>query len=76
LIRDVHQRGPRHLRITVDDAGSGTPDVVEAVERHGGQVGSAREERPSFDEVFARLVARDRTRDRTRDPGVPADGAT
>lgn len=59
-IRDVRQASPRHLRITVDDAGSATPDVVEAVERLGGQVGSAREERPSFDEVFARLVGRDR----------------
>jgi ABC-2 type transport system ATP-binding protein len=60
LIRDIQQQGPRRLRITVDDAGSATPDVVEAIERHGGQVGSAREERPSFDEVFARLVERER----------------
>jgi ABC-2 type transport system ATP-binding protein len=60
LIRDVRQPSPRHLRITVDEAGSATPDVVEAVERLGGQVSSAREERPSFDEVFARLVGRDR----------------
>jgi hypothetical protein len=60
IIRKVRQRGPRRLRITVDDAGSATPDVVEAVERHGGQVASAREERPSFDEVFARLVERDK----------------
>lgn len=62
LIRDIRQQGPRRLRITVDDAGSAIPDVVEAVERHGGQVGSAREERSSFDEVFARLVERERTR--------------
>jgi ABC-2 type transport system ATP-binding protein len=60
VIREIRQQGPRRLRITVDDAGAGTPDVVEAVERHGGQVGSAREERPSFDEVFARLVERHR----------------
>ena len=59
VIRDIQQQGPRRLRITVDDAGSATPDVLEAVERHGGQVGSSREERPSFDEVFARLVQRD-----------------
>jgi ABC-2 type transport system ATP-binding protein len=62
LIRDVRQQGLRRLRITVDDAGSATPGVVEAVERQGGQVRSAREERPSFDEVFARLVERDRAR--------------
>ena len=64
LIRDIRQHGPRRLRITVDDAGSATPDVVAAVERHGGQVGSAREERPSFDEVFAVLVERERARAR------------
>lgn len=56
MIRSVGQHGPRRLRITVDDAGSATPDVVSAVERLGGQVTSAREERPSFDEVFARLI--------------------
>ncbi len=61
VIRDIRQQGPRRLRITVDDAGAATPDVVEAVERQGGQVGSAREERPSFDDVFARLIERDRT---------------
>lgn len=60
LIRGIRQQGPRRLRITVDDAGSATPDVVEAVEQLGGEVTSAREERPSFDEVFARLVERDR----------------
>ncbi len=59
MIRNVRQHGPRRLRITVDDAGSATPDVVSAVERLGGQVSSAREERPSFDEVFARLIERE-----------------
>jgi ABC-2 type transport system ATP-binding protein len=60
VIREVRQLGPRRLRITVDDAGTATPDVVGAVERLGGEVSSAREERPSFDEIFARLVKRDR----------------
>lgn len=69
VIRHVQQRGPRRLRITVDDVGSATPDVVEAVERMGGQVASAREERPSFDEVFGRLIERERTRqDAADDP--------
>jgi ABC-2 type transport system ATP-binding protein len=62
VVRGLRQRGPRRIRITVDDAGSATPDVVEAVEQHGGQVASSREERPSFDEVFARLVERNRKR--------------
>lgn len=60
VIREARQLGPRHLRVAVDDAGSAIPDVVEAVERHGGEVTSAREERPTFDEVFARLVERHR----------------
>jgi ABC-2 type transport system ATP-binding protein len=64
-IRAVRQMGPRRLRITVDDAGEATPDVVAAVERSGAEVTSAREERPSFDEVFALLVERERaSRDR------------
>lgn len=62
MVRDVHQQGPRRLRITVDDVGAATPDVVAAVEQHGGEVASAREERPSFDEVFSRLVERERAR--------------
>jgi ABC-2 type transport system ATP-binding protein len=62
VVRDVRQQGPRRLRITVDDVGAATPDVVAAVEGHGGEVASAREERPSFDEVFARLVERERAR--------------
>lgn len=56
----VEQRGPHELRVTVDDAGQAMPDVVEAITSHGGEVGSAAEARPSFDEVFAVLVQRDR----------------
>ena len=38
------------------------PEVVEAITQRGGEVASAREDRPSFDEVFAILVERDRGR--------------
>lgn len=48
------------LRITVDDAGTATPLIIEAIGRAGGEVRSTSEARPSFDEVFAALVARDR----------------
>ncbi len=72
-VRDVRQLGPRRLRITVDDVGAATPDVVAAVEQRGGEVASAREERPSFDEVFSRLVEREQARGREdREPRVPA----
>jgi ABC-2 type transport system ATP-binding protein len=56
----VDQRGPRTVRVTVDDAGAATPDVVTAVTEAGGDVLSAREYRLSFDEVFAELVGRQR----------------
>jgi ABC-2 type transport system ATP-binding protein len=59
FIRQVSQDGPRHLRLTVEDAGTATPDAVEAIEQRGGEVVLAREIRASFDDVFATLVARD-----------------
>ncbi|MEA2619958.1 MAG: type transport system ATP-binding protein, partial [Chloroflexota bacterium] len=60
FVRHVRQDGPRRLTVTVDDAGTATPDVVEAIGAQGGEVASAREERASFDEVFATLVTRSR----------------
>jgi ABC-2 type transport system ATP-binding protein len=59
-VRKVEQDGPRHLRVIVDDAAVATPDLVEAIGARGGEVASAREARPSFDDVFAALVQRDR----------------
>jgi ABC-2 type transport system ATP-binding protein len=58
-IREVTQDGPRHLRVVVDDAGSALPAVVEQIRSAGVEVGTAREHRLTFDEVFAVLVARD-----------------
>lgn len=58
FVRQVRQEGPRRLVVIVDDAGTAVPDVVEAIGAAGGEVVSAREERPSFDEVFAALVDR------------------
>jgi ABC-2 type transport system ATP-binding protein len=55
-VHRVDQDGPRHLRVVVDDAGTALPDVVEAIQQTGVEVVSAREYRPSFDEVFAALV--------------------
>ncbi|MGH2475809.1 MAG: ATP-binding cassette domain-containing protein [Candidatus Limnocylindrales bacterium] len=56
----LEQSGPRDLRVTVADAATALPEVVEAVTSGGGDVASAAESRPSFDEVFAVLVERDR----------------
>jgi ABC-2 type transport system ATP-binding protein len=60
FVSHVRQDGPQRLSVTVDDAGTATPDVVEAISAQGGEVASAREVRPSFDEVFAILVTRGR----------------
>jgi ABC-2 type transport system ATP-binding protein len=61
FVRGVEQHGPGQLRVVVEDAATAIPDVVEAITADGGDVGAAREYRPSFDEVFALLVERDRT---------------
>jgi len=58
----IQQGGPRELRVVVDNAGSATTDVVDAIERGGGEVEAVREHRLSFDEIFAELVRRDRER--------------
>jgi hypothetical protein len=58
----------------VDDAATALPDVVEAVRTRGGEVASAREERPSFDDVFAALVKRDE--ERLRSEAAVADQET
>jgi ABC-2 type transport system ATP-binding protein len=56
----VRQQGPRELLVYAGDAGSATPDVIEAIEAAGGRVATTREYRPNFDEVFALLVERHR----------------
>ena len=74
FVRGVRQTGPRHLTVIVDDAGPATPDVVDAIQARGGEVASAREERPSFDEVFTALVERDQAaRDRAAPTPTRAD---
>ena len=71
LVRRVRQDGPRRLTVVVDDAGIALPDVVEAVRERGGEVTSGREERPSFDDVFAALVERDRNGTAATDAEAP-----
>jgi ABC-2 type transport system ATP-binding protein len=68
----VEQRGPRSLRVTVEDAGPGLPAVVDAIRAAGGEVESAREDRLTFDEVFAGLV---KTWDREHPEAAEGDDA-
>jgi hypothetical protein len=72
-IREVRQDGPRHLLVVVDDAGSLLPVVVEKIKGAGGGVESAREQRLSFDEIFAILVSRN---ERERAGEAAADRST
>jgi ABC-2 type transport system ATP-binding protein len=59
-VRSIERRGPNELRVTVDDASTAMPEVVDTITQRGGDVASANEARPSFDEVFAILVEGDR----------------
>jgi len=66
-VREVRKQGPRTFQVVVDAAGTATPAVMEAITAAGGDVAEAREFRPSFDDVFAELVARD---ERSREDGA------
>ena len=68
----IEQRGPTEIRATVDDASKRLPEIVEAITASGGEVASAAEARPSYDEVFAILVERARA---TIDAGGDDDEA-
>jgi ABC-2 type transport system ATP-binding protein len=57
-VKQIRQTGPRSFQAIVEDAGTATPAIVDAVAEAGGEVAAAREYRPSFDEVFAELVER------------------
>ena len=59
-VRRLEQVGPTEIRATVTDGSTTLPVLVDAITEHGGEVVTATEERPSFDEVFAMLVQRSR----------------
>jgi ABC-2 type transport system ATP-binding protein len=77
-VRDVRQTGPRTFQLIVEDAGTATPEAVEAMSAAGGQVEAVREFRPTFEDVFTALVERDRAAtatatDQGRSDGPPPD---
>ena len=57
-VRRIERTGPRSFRAIVDDAGRATPEVAIAIAAGGATVATTREWRPTFDQVFATLVAR------------------
>ncbi len=58
-VRDVRQTGPRTFELIVDDAGTASADALQSMAESGAEVESVREIRPSFEDVFTRLVERD-----------------
>ncbi|HEV8636052.1 MAG TPA: ABC transporter ATP-binding protein [Chloroflexota bacterium] len=59
-VSDVRWTGPRTLLVVAESASEATPRVLQALAGMGGDVVRSREYRPTFDEVFAELVARHR----------------
>jgi len=55
-VDSIRQHGPRELMLVTVDAGETSPRVVDAFSRRGITVTTTREERPSFDEIFVRLL--------------------
>jgi ABC-2 type transport system ATP-binding protein len=77
-VERVRQTGPRQLMVTVQDAGSLTPRIIETLGAAGIEVAGLEEHQPTFDEVFAGLVEQRRAE---QDPiqsaaAVPATAAT
>lgn len=56
LVRNVRIHGPGQVWVTVPEAGSAVPIVVERLQATGVSVDSAREVHPPFDEIFEQLV--------------------
>ncbi len=68
-VESIRQHGPRELMLVTMDAGETAPRVVDAFSRRGITVTTTREERPSFDEIFARLL------EQQAPPGEPSEEA-
>jgi ABC-2 type transport system ATP-binding protein len=55
-VRATQERGAEPLRVTVDDANSAIPVLLDALEASGASVRSVSQHQPTFDEVFIRLI--------------------
>jgi ABC-2 type transport system ATP-binding protein len=65
-VRSIRQTGPKSFQLVVDNAGTATPDAIQAMAEAGVQVESIREFRPTFEDVFTAIVERDRRQAATR----------
>lgn len=55
-VRATQERGAEPLRVTVDDATSAIPALLDALEVSGATIRSVSQYQPTFDEVFIRLI--------------------
>jgi len=55
-VRATLERGAEPLRVTVDDANSAIPILLDALEASGATIRSVSQYQPTFDEVFIRLI--------------------
>jgi ABC-2 type transport system ATP-binding protein len=77
-VTNVRQTAPRQLMVTVQDAGSLTPRIIDALRERGGEVLGIEEHQPTFDEVFTGLVEQRRAArgaSATEPSAEPADEA-
>jgi len=74
-VKGVRQTGPKTFELVVDDAGTATPDAIQAMAEAGTDVDSVRALRPTFEEVFTTLVERSRSGGPSVEPEPSADGA-
>jgi ABC-2 type transport system ATP-binding protein len=58
FVRAILNLDPKGTVVVVDDAATAGPALVEGLKRQGVAVLSVREDRPTFDEVFAELMRR------------------
>jgi hypothetical protein len=71
----VETRGLRSFWAAVDDGPQMLPIIDDLVAETGGEVVAAREIQPSFDEVFAALLRRERGSTAADEAGLAADAA-
>ncbi len=69
-VQNVRQPAARQLVVTVDEAASLTPGIIDTLRGHGVDVAGIEEHQPSFDEVFAGLVEQRRS-DRSNGREMP-----
>ena len=78
-VANVRQPAPRTLMVTVSDAATLTPRIMDTLRAAGVEVVGMEEHQPTFDEVFTGLVEQRRAQrgtsnDDTSDRRVPTDG--